>query len=306
MANEVLYSGLGNARLSSILHQELQVALTDQAHLWNHPAIRYLGDLRGRGSTAVDVPFANLGGASRMAAVAENASSSNTDVTDTKATITIARQALQRQISDLAELTDSAGLNVAALAQDMVASAAMRFTEMILDVTDGFSSTVGTTTVDLDVDDFFDAQFTLTQASVPGPYVWCPYPVQLTDLQNSLRAESGALQFMPATADMLAIKGQGYSGSLNGVDIFASSLVPTANAAADSASGMWGLGAVGYADGTTAPVTGAGGIVLPAGTKIMVEFERDAAGALTKIVGNYYVGCAILEDSRGVSVITDR
>ena len=267
----------------------------------------FFGDLNGSGSAQVDVPLAGLGGYDLMAAVAENASTSNTALTDASPGITIARQALQRQISDLANLTDSVGLNVEALAGDMVGAAAMRFQEMLANVTDDFTSTVGTTTVDMTVDDFFDAQFTLTQASVPGgPYLCMLYPTQLTDLQSSIRAEAGALQFIPATQDMLTIKGQGFAGTFNGVELFSSSKVPTANGGADSAGGMWGPGAVGYAEGSLSPIVGAGGVQLPAGTPIMVEFERDAAGALTKIVGNYYVGVAILEDGRGVSIITDR
>ncbi len=309
MANEIYYSGLGDLRLRLILHREVQIQLTDMASLWNHPAIVNYGDMRGRGSTQLDIPLIGLGGADRMAAVAENASTSNTALTDASPAITIARQALQRQISDLAELTDpSAGLgaNIRSLASDMVNSASMRYTEMIAALVDDFTSTVGTTTVDMSADDQFSAQFTLTQASVPtGPgYLEVLYPTQLTDLQNSLRAEAGALQFQAATAEMLNIKGQGFAGRLNGVDIFVSSLVPTANTGADSGGGMFGRGALGSAFGSVPIAPGEAGSQMFG--PIKVEFERDAAGALTKIVGNFYVGVGAIEDSRGVSIITDR
>jgi len=52
-------------------------------------------------------------------------------------------------------------------------------------------------------------------------------------------------------------------------------------------------------------VPGHNGVIQATGP-ISVEVERDAAGALTKIVGNYFVGVAIIEDGRGVSIITDR
>jgi hypothetical protein len=307
VANEVFYSGLSDLRYSLILHRQVQIALTDQASLWQNPAIVNYGDMAGRGSTQLDVPLIGLGGKDRMAAVAENASTSNTALTDSSPAITIARQALQRQISDLAQLTDpSAGLgaNIASLAGDMVNSASMRFTEMVAGLVDDFSSTVGTTTVDMSADDWFSAQFTLTQASVPGPYLAVLYPTQLTDLQNSLRGEAGALQFQAATADMLQIKGQGFAGMLNGIDIFASSLVPTATTGADSGGGMFGYGALGYAFGSVAIAPGESGSQMRG--PIKVEFERDAAGALTKIVGNFYVGVGEIEDARGVSIITDR
>lgn len=306
MASEVLYSGIGDARLAAVLNQELQLKLADRFSLWGHPSIVYLGNAAGSGSSTIKTVIPSLYGVDRMAAVAENASTTNTAFTVTSASVSIARQALQHQISDLANLTDSIGINTAAFVDDMVGAALMRFMEMIVNITDDFSSTVGTTTVDATVDDFFSAQFTLMQASVGGAPLCVLYPVQVTDIINSLRGEAGAIQWKQDAQMMLDYKQQGYQGSLNGVDIFASSLVPTATAGADSAGGMWARGAIGYADGTPAPVVGAGGIVYPAGQRLMVEFERDAAGGLTKLVGNYYVGVVALQDAMGVSIITDR
>jgi len=304
MANEVLYSGLGDVRAAEVLDQRIHLLLADRQSLRNHPAIMQFGDQSGSGSTVLSVPFAGFDGYDLMAAVAENASTSNTALTDASATITIARQALQYQMSDLANLTDSVGVSVERIAQSMVGSAEMRATEMILNVTDDFSSSVGTSGADMTVDDFFDAQFTLTLANVTGPIVSVLHTRQLTDLQNSLRAEGGAIQFISATQDMLSVKGVGFVGSLNGVDIYASSKVPTANAGADRAGAMFGLGAVGIAEGSPRPIQGAG-FVFPAGRRIMVEFERDAGYAYTKVVGNYYAGVAILQDALGVSIITD-
>ncbi len=37
----------------------------------------------------------------------------------------------------------------------------------------------------------------------------------------------------------------------------------------------------------------------------VVELERDASAALTKIVGSYYVGVAEIEDARAVQIISD-
>ena len=305
MANEILHSGLGDLRLSAILHQDIQMLLADRAGLWGHPAITYYGDVAGRGSTVLEVPLAGLDGSDKMAAVAEGASVSNSALVDASPSITIARQALQYEISDLANLTDSVGLNTDRLAASMVGSADMRFTEMIAGITDDFTATAGTSGTNMSVDDWFDAQFALTQAGVPGPYFALLHPQQLTDFQGSLRAETGILSWQPASADMTLVKGQGFAGQFSGVDVFTSQQVPTANAAADRAGGMWGQGAVGYCDGAIAPVRGAGDIVMPAGTKIVVEFERSASGGLTKVVGNYYVGVGIVEDGRGVSIITD-
>lgn len=306
MANEWLYSGAGDVRLAEVLNADLRLSLADRFSLMGHPSIYYAGSAASSGSTTIKVGFASLNGVDRMAPVAENASVANTAVTDTSVTITIARQALQRQISDLNEMADSIGLDLQALINDGVGAYAMRWMEMLCDLIDGFSSTVGTTTVDMTTDDFFSAQFTLMQASVPPPYLSILHNVQLTDLLNDLRGESGPWQYRNDVQDIFTAKGQGISGSLNGIDIVSSTLVPTANAGADSAGAMFGSGAVGYADGTPKAIRGAGGLVYPAGSKMYTELERDASGALTKAVHNSFMGWAELEDARGVTIISDR
>ena len=307
MANEITFANLsGDLRISAVLHQEMQLLLADRFSLMGHPAVMYMGDLAGRGSTALDVPLVGLDGYDRMSAVgAETAAVSNTALTDSSQTITIARQALRRTITDLANLTDSVGLNVQTLAEDMVGAARMRWQELLCNLMDDFSNTTGTSGVNLSVDDFLDAVFTLEQNSVPTPYLSILHPVQLTDLQSSLRGETGPLQFVSATQEMISAKGQGFAGSFAGVDIYASSLIPTANSGSDRAGGMFGRGAVGYADGSMSEIIGAGGIQLPAGTKIVVEMERDSSFGYSHITGNYYVGMAELQDTMGVSIITD-
>lgn len=306
MANEILYTDLTNSvRLSAILAKEIELALADRASLHGHPSIKFLGNVAGSGSSTLQVPVVGLDGYNTMSSVADGSAVSNTALTETGVTVSVARQALKYQISDLANLTDGGMLNVQRLAQSMVGSTAMSFQTLLCDVTDGFTSTVGTSGVDMTVDDFYSAQFTLTLASVPGPYLCILHPRQLADFQASLRAEAGPSQFVSATQEMLNIKSQAFAGMFNGVDIFVSSKVPTANAAADRAGAMFGYGAVGYAEGSPYAITGAGGLVYPAGAPLVVEFERDAASALTSIVGNYYVGVAKLQDAMGVSIITD-
>ncbi len=288
-----------------MLAKEIELTLADRASLHKHPSIKFMGSVVGTGSNVIQTPIVGLDGYDTMSSPADGSAVSNTALTETNANITVARRALQYSISDLAALTDSVGLNVQRLAQSMVGSAQMTFQSLLCDVVDNFTSTVGTSGVDMSVDDFYSAQFTLTLASVPGPYICILHPRQLADFQSSLRAEAGPSQFVAATQDMLNIKGQGFVGTFNGVDMFVSSKVVTANSGADRAGAMFGYGAVGYAEGSPFAVTGAGGIVAPAGTPIVVEFERDASSALTKIVGNYYCGVARLQDSMGVAIITD-
>jgi len=308
MANEVTNAGLiPDLRLARILNNEIQLLLADRFSLRTHPAIFNAGNIAGRGSSVISIPQAGLEGYDLMTAVgSETTAASNVALTDASADITIARYALRREISDLANMTDSVGLTAERLAADMVGGYEMAVTNAICDTIDGFTATAGTTGVDLSVDDFFSALFTLEQASVRTPYVSVLHPVQVTDLQNSIRAEGGALQYIAATQEMLAAKGQGFAGSFLGVDIFKSSKVPTANAGADRAGAMMGYGAVGMAEGSVRPISAlSGALQFPAGTVIAVEYERSSATALTAITGNAYFGVALLQDAMGVSIVSD-
>lgn len=306
MAGEITFSALSDATISAALHQELLLKLGDRASLLYHPAIAYIGSINGSGS---NVRKAAIWGAGldAMSAPSDGAAVSNTAPTNANVQVTVARQALQYAPTDLAAMAWSfanpADL-VMRLAADMATSAQRRFMSLLCDVIDGFAATVGSSGVDFSVTNWFSAQATLEAASAPGPFVAVLHPTQVTDLKTSLRAETGPLQWVPASGEMLAAKGQGFAGSFLGVDIYKSSFVPTANAGADRAGALMSYGAVAWADGIPAPMVGAGGVVINAGPAV-VELERDASSALTKIVGNYYMGVALAQEGLGVSIITD-
>ena len=305
MANEVLYSGLGDQRTAAILAQEIALLLADRQSLWGHPSLWYLGDLAGRGSTVIQQPQVGLDGYDEMAAVTEGSSTSNTALADASDQVTIARQALQYQFSGLAELTEPNGIiDPVRLAASMVGSAMMRFQSMLTALHATFSQSVGTTGVDMSVDDFFDANITLDLVSAAGDRIMDLHPRQWGDLQQSLRAELGAIGFSPATTEMLGRWGPGFKGRFLNTDIFASAKVPTANAGADRDGALWTRGAILWADATARPRAGAFGVIVPAG-KIQVEFESDAAGNLTKVVGNYFVGVAEGQDTMACRIVTD-
>lgn len=300
------YSTLsGNARVAAVLAQEIVLKLADRASLHNHPSLINFGNMAGRGSAALQVPIVGLDGSDLLSSAADGAVVANTTLTSTAATLTIGRFALRYDFTDLAGLTDSIGLTAQRLAESMVGSTVMAFQNALCDVTDGFTTTAGVSGVDMSVDDWYSAQFALTLASVPGPYIAILHPRQLADFQSSLRAEYGATQFVQATQDMLNIHGQGMAGMFNGVQIFTSSRVPTANAGADRAGAMFGRGAVGYVEGSPFPITGAPGVVTPAGTPVVVEFDRIVGGGTTSILASYYLGIGKLQDGMGVSIITD-
>ena len=155
--------------------------------------------------------------------------------------------------------------------------------------------------MDFSVDNWFDALFTLELNNNEGPFTALLHPRSLADLVDSLRAEAGAMQFLPASGELLAIKGQGYAGQFLGVDIYKSSRV--IEAGGNKENGMWGAGAIGYAEGT--PNIAYGETIRPSASPLVVEWDRQASSATTSVVGHYYVGVAVLEQSRLVGIVTD-
>lgn len=305
MADEWLYSDAGDLRLSEVLAAEYQLTLADRFSLIGYPAIHYAGNLAGRGSSTIKVPL--LGLSRRMSGVAENASVANTAVSDSSVTITVARQALQSSISDFNAMVDSVGANIQALYDEGVNAYVMRWMELFANCLDDFSTTASPGSGSaLTFTNFLAAQFSLIQNSVPGPYVCVLYGKQFTDLITSIRSETGPVERRLDSQSIFEAAGVGFHDSLNGVDLITSSLVPSANAGADSAGAMFGQRAIAFADGTPAPFRGNSEVVYGAGQKLWTEFERDASGALTKIVHNAALGFSELEDLRGVTIISDR
>lgn len=298
MADEILYTGLGDARLTEILHQELRLLLADRFSLWGHPAVVYAGNCARTGSTTIKVP---LVGTNDMAAVAEGDPVENTPLTTNSETVTVAGQHLQYQMSDLADLTDSVGLNVQWLVQQMVSAAARRWMAMLCGVIDDHTETAGATGERLTIDDYLDARYALIHARVPGPLLAVLAPEQVTDLIDDARGEVGPMQLRTDTQDLFSISGNGVVANFLGDDIVASSYVSTATG--DRKGALFGYGAHMYADGTPQNI-GLAGTIIPAGQQVVVELERDASGRLTKVVGSYYAGLAMLEDARGVTIIS--
>jgi len=102
----------------------------------------------------------------------------------------------------------SGRINVSALAADMVASAQARFTTMVAALGSGFSSSVGSTGVNLSVDNWFSAVLTLELANVGGPYVAFLHSQQIGDLRTSLRSETGTIPLLPPSPAVIAQVGQ--------------------------------------------------------------------------------------------------
>lgn len=307
MAGELTYAS-SSIMLAQALYDELGLLLADRASLLGHPAIMDVSDLAGRGSATIMLPLVGLDGYDEMADVgAETDSAANTAVTDASPTLTLARRALAREVSDLHQLVDASGLNIERLAQDMLGAYLMHGTTLICSVLPDFTASQGTSGVNMSYADFEDAVHTCERANVPGPLMAVLAEVQVPDLQKSIGLLGGAVQYKQATQEMLDAKGQGYIGRLLNVDLFKSSKCPTANSGADRVGAVFGRGAIAYGAGNPRRISQFGGQIVfgPGQTPIMVEFDRDAKGGMTDIVGSAFNGVTLMQDAMGCKIVTD-
>ena len=300
-------------RLSAMISQEINLLLKDNANLRNTALLSYQGSINGSGSDTVRVRLAGLDGYDSMAAAtSENSdeSGNTTALTINSADLVAARQFIIYEMDDLASMTGFGGSDIDPfrIAQSIAGSYETRFAELTGSAAASFTTTAGLNTTTLSVDDFFDAIFALEQASsgsgAPGPYAAVLAPKALTELQDSLRNETGnAVSRMQSSMDMLSAKGENYAGNLFGVDVYRSAHV-NENASSGFDNFVISPMALGYVDGIPAGVQGSADLMSMG--KVVVEFDRRPMSASTFICGHAYLGLGIIEDARGVKLLSKR
>lgn len=302
-------------RLALTLDERLYYLLEDQADIRTMAgAVSFLGMVNDSGSDTHAIRYAALGGADPfVATAAEDTDVADTAVADASVNIAVVRNSLARGISDLGTVTGFAqDLNPSSLAADMAKSYARLFQDLVATAIATAATNVGTGGVNMSVDDWYDALFTLSIADNDGPYFAMLAPIQHTDFIESLRAEGGALQFQEATGDQLALKGQGFQGTFLGVNVFKSSRVTTA--AGNREGAMWSgasaslnsPGALGYktAQLDARSFLGTAELVVQQG-EVTVSIQHTFAGGETRVAGDAYVGLALLEQAKIVGIVTD-
>lgn len=309
MANELTYTGHGDFFIAAALNQMLWETIVDRSDL--RGLCVNMGSVNGSGSLASKVAKASWDDAMGAANADEVSAVANTDLGTATISITVARQALKRYITDPYALVGGPAPQIQAFADDMGRAASLRFTDMVCALFTNLATSKGTTAQALTVDDISDAMYSLIQARAPGKPSAILAPIQLTHFLESLRGEGGSSEFNPATEQMLSANatngGYGMHGTWRGVDFWSSDSVNTAGA--DKVGAIFVPGAYAYMEGIPAEVLahsapGSYSALAPNGSPIFVEFERLAAEGATLCVGNYYVGVSELEDLRGVKIVT--
>lgn len=306
--NNITYASIADLRVSQILSADFLQMVADRNALPNHPALHYAGDLFGRGTDTIKIPHNSLPGYDALIQTADGSAVGNTAFVDGSTTISVARYSKSYAPTDLAKFSSPSGeFAPGRFAEDAILSGALNLTDLIANLVDGFSNTVGATGVDLSLANWLAGlgllEVTCQGAIGEGAVMAVLHTQQVSDLRTAIGTNAaGALQWYPPSMDQLVIRGNGYRGRYMGVDIFASSRVPTANAGADRAGGLFVKGAICWAD---MGVQAEGPMQLAIGGKVLFEVDRDAPAGITKYVSHAYQGASEGIDAYGVSVITD-
>ena len=241
---------------------------------------------------------------SAFASTGEAASVANSAYTTSEFTLSVSKYALAYELTDLVGVSGSP-IDLDRIVRNLTAGVSLTMTDLICALFGSLSNSVGTSGVNLSVDDIYSAQFQLNTSAMNGPYTAVLAPVQMNDFRSSLRSETGAIQFEAASADMLATKGPGFQGSWNGIEFYQSDSVVTNGGNREGA--MFAAGCFAY---TMAPVSLIQGhvpqqnILVDAG-ELLVELVRDGYGGQSGAVAHMYPGVAEREDDRGVLISTD-
>ena len=280
MANEITLTGSGaNTRAAEVYNRLLHELLMDPTSL--RAVATNLGDIGGSGSATLTTGTVDFDLAMAASNTDEVTAADNTAVTVGSVSLTVAHQIISFGMSDLHSIVGAPGqLDLQGLAAKMAQAYELRFTDLVCAATDTITANVGTSGADMTVDDFYSATATLQQALVGGPWTAVLAPVQVTDLRTSLRSEGGAMQFMPGTAEQLAIKGPGYQGNLLGVDIFSSDSISTSGG--NRIGSMFGPGCVAYIE-ASARAARPGSIAAPSQSPVYAEFVRAGDPGISQI-----------------------
>lgn len=309
MSAEITYTGHGDFFVAAALNQLLWETIVDRSDL--RSLCINMGSVAGTGSIASKVAKAAFDDAMGAANTDETTAVANVDLGTATISITVARQALKRYVTDPYALVGGPAPQIQRFADDMGAAASLRFTDMVCALFTNLATSKGTSGADLTVDDISDALYALIQNRAPGKPTAVLAPIQLTDFLESLRGEGGSSEFNPATEQMLSANasnsGYGLHGSWRGIDFMSCDSVNTSGS--DKVGALFVPGCYAYMEGIPADVLahaapGSYSALAPNGSPIFVEFERLAAEAATLCVGNYYVGVSELEDLRGVKLVT--
>lgn len=298
--NPILPAGIGDITAAEVLAGEYLRLLAERGNIMTHPAIMSITGPAG--SNVVKVPHVGLEGYDILSARTPGTEVDSTALTDAHTDVTVAPYSKRYSVDDLSRHMAGGIINPTAFALDAAIAANQTALDIIANVTDGFTATVGSTGVDLTWADLIAAKATLAIAKASGAMLCILHPRQWGDLDVDALSLGGAIQHSEGLQSAL-VQGLGqYKGRFFGMDVFVSSRVPTANAGADRAGAVFTRGAVAFADVMYPDVPVDRGVNLG---RALYEESRAGTFAQTNHMTHAIMGAAMGIDAAGVSVISD-
>lgn len=287
--------------VAAVAQQEAFLLLANRASLRGHPAlINLAAGTRGSSSLTSQYSLFGLDGYDNLSSVSEGAAVSETAITMARRTIAVSRRALRRDFSDMMATIDATGaINPMRLAMDGFMACQKSLTGQIAALASGFTASKGTSGVDFDHDTFQEAKAALIDAKVPGPYLLIIPETFFSKWMMDLEGRGGLTQWRSATEQMQMLRGPGYQGMYDNVDIFTCDLCPTSGS--DRIGTMFGRGAVGYAEMEV--VFPQSAFILMKAGPMAVEEVREGTKGVTDIITHYHSGVVEIEDERGVQIL---
>ncbi len=295
----LLSAGGRNARiLSESLHETLYDPVGLRSLMTQVP-------FGAAGSATTNITRVARGSVAAAASTEVSGGFSTTVPTTTNYDVTVARYGLVYEPTDLFQITGGA-LDLNYLLGQLVEALDLTLTDLLCALFANIAGSVGTSGQDMTVDDFFDAMYYLNLKNNGTDVAAVLHGQQVNDLIESVRGETGAMQWSAEAQGLLRMPGVGFKGQLLGIPIYQSDSV--AGDGSNRTGCMFAGGAFAY---QLAPVDAMDPMVNPADlilktSEMFVERDRDADNGKTQFLLNFYPGTAEAEDLRACRIVTDQ
>jgi hypothetical protein len=306
MANEIDVASFADLLTSEVLTGMVELLYADRGALPNHPALIELPNLQGRGSTTHKISGVGLGGYDLPSASAEDATISNTALTDDSAQLVIAHYGKAYTASGTWPRWSTAP-GPSPLSRSRPTRCSPRCRTCCTRSPSWWTTSPGSAaprawTSSLSV--ILDQITALEVAKVQGPYLGILHPQAWGDVRSDIALNSGgAVQWHGDSQSMLSImSGLGWQGRYFGVDFMTTTHV--LDDSTDVWGGIMGRGSLvyGWANPSGLDLT-ADQVVL--GDKVLFERSRAALDDETTYVMHMYSGAVEYRDAGGRTIKSD-
>lgn len=216
--------------------------------------------------------------------VAESTDLSNTEISTSKADITLVEAGIMTTLTDMAR-NHSVSNVVADLGRLFGEAIAKRHDRALTGLFTSFTSEIGQDTDEIEVKDLFEAYATLRAAAVPGQYVGVFNPKAIYNVKKALTNT-----FVNPNASDVANQAmtEGFIGRIAGIDIYETSNVvePSSNTSVNAVFSRDALG-------------------IAIAEQLKIETQRDASLRADEVVASTRYGVSVLHNSYGVKLRGD-